>query len=137
MLFRSISLPFEQEPNAYITPELLFHFHYFSIRKMHFLMRAKALCAFPGGYGTLDEIFESLALIQTHKVTPFPVILFGREFWESLINWQQLVDQRLICPEDIDIFHYCETAQEAWDRIREFWTSPRPHTKTKPVFRSE
>ncbi|MFW5802699.1 MAG: LOG family protein [Verrucomicrobiota bacterium] len=131
----NISLPFEQDPNPYISPELLFHFHYFSIRKMHFLMRAKALCAFPGGYGTLDEIFETLALIQTRKITRIPVLLFGREFWEKLINWQQLIDHQLICPEDIEIFQYCETPQEAWDLIRDFWRSP---TETlRPAHRAE
>lgn len=120
----NISLPFEQEPNPYISKELLFHFHYFSIRKMHFLMRAKALCAFPGGYGTLDEIFETLALIQTRKITRIPVLLFGREFWEGLINWQQMIDHQLICPEDVEIFQYCETPEEAWSIIKDFWEKP-------------
>lgn len=120
----NISLPFEQEPNPYITPELLFHFHYFSIRKMHFLMRAKALCAFPGGYGTLDEVFETLALIQTQKIARIPVILFGRTFWEDLINWEQMVQYQLICPEDLDIFQYCETPEEAWAIIKDFQVQP-------------
>lgn len=117
----NISLPFEQYPNPYITPELVFQFHYFSIRKMHFLMRAKALCAFPGGYGTMDELFECLTLIQTRKIKPMPVVLFGREFWEKFLNWQYLADSGLIGPDDLSIFRYAETAQEGWGHICEFW----------------
>lgn len=117
----NISLPYEQDPNPYIDDELLFYFHYFSIRKMHFLLRAKALCAFPGGFGTLDELFETLTLIQTHKISPMPVILFGRAFWEDLINWDKLAESGLISPEDLGIFHYCETASEAWTFIQGFW----------------
>lgn len=117
----NISLPFEQKPNPYIPPELVFYFHYFSIRKMHFLLRAKALCCFPGGYGTMDELFECLTLIQTHKIHPMPVVLFGREFWTKLVNWELFVERGLIAPEDLDIIHYSETAQDAWDYIRAFW----------------
>ncbi len=117
----NISLPFEQEPNRYITPELTFEFHYFSLRKMHFLLRAKALCCFPGGFGTMDEMFECLTLIQTGKIKPMPVVLFGRKFWESLVNWEQLVNLGLISPRDLDIIHYSETAEEAWQYIRDFW----------------
>jgi len=117
----NISLPFEQKPNPYITPDLLFTFHYFSIRKMHFLLRAKALCAFPGGFGTVDELFETLTLIQTRKIAPMPVVLFCREFWEKLINWQMLVELGMIAAADLNIIHYSETAQEAWDYICEFW----------------
>lgn len=117
----NISLPFEQAPNPYITPALVFQFHYFSIRKMHFLLRAKALCAFPGGYGTLDELFECLTLIQTHKIKPMPVVLFGAAFWKGLINWQQLVDTGLISADDLKIFHFAETAEEGWAYICEFW----------------
>lgn len=117
----NISLPYEQKPNPYITRDLIFSFHYFSIRKMHFLLRAKALCAFPGGFGTVDELFETLTLIQTRKIAPMPVVLFCRAFWEKLINWQMLVDHGLISVEDLNIIHYSETAQEAWDYIRAFW----------------
>jgi uncharacterized protein (TIGR00730 family) len=121
----NISLPYEQVPNPYIPEALTFHFHYFSIRKMHFLLRAKALCAFPGGYGTLDELFETLTLIQTRKIRPIPVILFGQRFWEELINWRLLVDDGLISPEDVRIFRYCEAATEAWDFIQSFWGDRR------------
>ena len=117
----NISLPYEQNPNPYIDDELLFYFHYFSIRKMHFLLRAKAMCAFPGGFGTLDELFETLTLIQTRKISPMPIILFGRTFWEELINWEKLAESGLIDPDDLGIFHYCETASEAWTSIHSFW----------------
>jgi uncharacterized protein (TIGR00730 family) len=113
----NIVLPFEQKPNAYVTPELSFQFHYFAIRKMHFLMRAKALIAFPGGYGTLDELFETLTLIQTGKIKPIPVLLFGREYWERIINFEALVDEGTISPEDVDLFRFVETAEEAWKLI--------------------
>ena len=117
----NINLPYEQHPNEFITEDLSFCFHYFSIRKMHFSLRAKALCAFPGGFGTLDELFETLTLIQTNKIPRIPVLLFGREFWEELVNWDVLVRRQLICPEDLDIFHYVETAEEAWEYIQGFW----------------
>jgi uncharacterized protein (TIGR00730 family) len=117
----NIVLPFEQKPNEYITPELCFQFHYFAIRKMHFLMRAKALVAFPGGYGTLDELFETLTLIQTKKIDPVPVILFGKEYWERIINFDELVLEGTISPEDIELFQYVETAEEAWQRIVEVY----------------
>jgi uncharacterized protein (TIGR00730 family) len=109
----NIVLPHEQAPNAYITPELCFQFHYFSIRKMHFLMRAQALIAFPGGFGTLDELFETLTLIQTKKIKPLPVLLFGREFWQKLINFEFMVAEGVISPEDLHIFRFVETAEEA------------------------
>ena len=117
----NIVLPFEQQPNIYVTPELCFQFHYFAIRKMHFLMRARALVAFPGGYGTLDELFETLTLIQTRKVSPVPVILFGREFWRRIINFDALVEEGTISPGDIDIFQYADTAEEAFGIIRKFY----------------
>jgi hypothetical protein len=117
----NIVLPFEQKPNDYVSEDLSFQFHYFAIRKMHFLMRARALVAFPGGFGTLDELFETLTLIQTKKIKPLPVILFGREFWESVINFDFLVEEGMICPEDIEIFRYAETAEEAWDIICDFY----------------
>lgn len=113
----NITLPHEQQPNPYITPALSFQFRYFAIRKMHFLIRAKALVAFPGGFGTLDELFETLTLIQTGKTDQVMVVLVGREFWENLINWQWLVDNGLISSVDLKLFHYAETAQEAWDLI--------------------
>ena len=117
----NITLPFEQHPNDYITPELSFQLHYFSVRKMHFLKRAKALAAFPGGFGTMDELFEVLTLIQTHKIDPMPVLLYGREFWERLIDWEFFAERGLICKEDLNIFTYCETAQEGWDTIKKFY----------------
>jgi uncharacterized protein (TIGR00730 family) len=113
----NIFLPHEQVPNPYITPGLCFQFHYFGIRKMHFLIRAKALVAFPGGYGTLDELFETLTLIQTRKMPRVPVILFGRGYWEKLVNWQLFVDEGTIDPEDVELFSYAETAAEAWETI--------------------
>lgn len=113
----NITLPHEQHPNPYVTPELSFQFRYFAIRKMHFLIRAKALVAFPGGFGTLDELFETLTLLQTGKTENVLVVLVGRDFWERLINWQLLVENGLIKQEDLRLFHYAETAQEAWDVI--------------------
>lgn len=113
----NITLPHEQYPNPYITPRLSFQFRYFAIRKMHFLIRAKAFVAFPGGFGTLDELFETLTLLQTGKTDKVIVILVGRDFWERLINWQLLVEYGLISQTDLDLFHYAETAQEAWDLI--------------------
>jgi uncharacterized protein (TIGR00730 family) len=113
----NIALPHEQHPNPYITPELCFQFRYFAIRKMHFLIRAKALVAFPGGFGTLDELFETLTLLQTGKTVNVMVVLVGRDFWERLINWQWLVENGLIAKNDLHLFQYAETAQEAWDLI--------------------
>jgi uncharacterized protein (TIGR00730 family) len=113
----NITLPHEQQPNPYITPSLCFQFRYFALRKMHFLMRAKALVAFPGGFGTMDELFEALTLLQTRKVTGLTVVLVGRAFWDRLINWPMLVDEGLISQQDLTLFRYAETAQEAWDII--------------------
>jgi uncharacterized protein (TIGR00730 family) len=110
----NIVLPFEQMPNPYITPELCFNFHYFALRKMHFLMRSVALVVFPGGYGTLDELFEVLTLIQTHKIRPIPVLLFGREYWERIVDFGALVEEGVITRADLGIFSYVETADEAW-----------------------
>ncbi len=109
----NIVLPHEQAPNAYVTPDLSFNFHYFAIRKMHFLMRAKAVCVFPGGFGTLDEMFESLTLIQTKRMKPIPFLLFGRDWWEKVINWQHLAEAGVISPEDLKLFAMVETAEEA------------------------
>ncbi len=116
----NIVLPMEQSPNPYITPELCFQFHYFAVRKMHFLMRARALVAFPGGFGTLDELFETLTLIQTRKVKPVPVLLFGRDYWERIIDFEALVDEGTISQHDLDLFQYVETAQQAWEVIQAF-----------------
>jgi uncharacterized protein (TIGR00730 family) len=113
----NITLPHEQRPNRYITPRLNFQFRYFAIRKMHFLIRAKALVAFPGGFGTLDELFETLTLLQTGKTENVMVVLVGRDFWERLINWQWLVENGLIARQDLQLFRYAETAQETWDLI--------------------
>lgn len=113
----NITLPHEQYPNPYITPDLCFQFRYFALRKMHFLLRAKALVVFPGGFGTLDELFETLTLLQTGKVTGVTVVLIGRAFWERLINWQLLIEDGLIGQSDLSLFHFAESAQEAWDII--------------------
>ena len=116
----NIVLPHEQVPNAYITPGLCIHFHYFALRKMHFLMRARALVAFPGGFGTLDELFETLTLIQTGKMPPVPIVLFGREFWEKAIDLEFLVEEGTIAPKDLRLVSYAETAVEAWEAIARF-----------------
>ena len=116
----NIRLPMEQRPNPYITPELCFQFHYFAIRKLHFLLRAKGLVVFPGGYGTLDELFDTLTLRQTGRMQNVPVIMFGREFWENVIDFQYLADEGTIDDRDLDLFSYAETAQEAWDIITAF-----------------
>ncbi len=113
----NIVLPHEQVPNTYITPELCFRFHYFATRKMHFLMRARGLVAFPGGFGTLDEIFETLTLLQVQKIKPIPVILFGPEFWTRIIDFEALVDEGTISPSDLRLFQYVETADQAWEII--------------------
>jgi uncharacterized protein (TIGR00730 family) len=113
----NILLPHEQTPNPYITPELCFQFRYFALRKMHFMLRARALVAFPGGFGTLDELFEVLTLLQTGKAQGAAVVLFGRAFWEQLINWQLLLEWGLIDQRDLSLIRYAETAQEAWDLI--------------------
>ena len=117
----NIHLPFEQNPNPYVTEKLCFNFRYFSIRKMHFLTRARALCAFPGGFGTIDELFEALTLIQTEKVPKVPVVIFGKEFWEGLINWDKFVEAGLISEEDLELFHYSDDPEEAWSYIQNFW----------------
>ncbi|MDO9313954.1 MAG: TIGR00730 family Rossman fold protein [Burkholderiaceae bacterium] len=117
----NIVLPHEQEPNPYITPELCFQFHYFALRKMHFLMRSIALVCFPGGFGTLDELFETMTLIQTGKSRRRPILLFGRAFWEKLVNFQHLVDTGMISPDDLGLFHYVETAEEAWAQLAAYY----------------
>jgi len=126
----NIVLPHEQAPNPYITPELCFQFHYFGLRKMHFLMRSIALVAFPGGFGTLDELFEALTLIQTGKSRRRPVLLFGREFWSRLIDWELLIDSGMISPGDINLFSYVESAEEAWELLRREYGFDLPPTQT-------
>jgi len=113
----NIVLPFEQRPNPYVTPELSFQFHYFAIRKMHLLMRAKSLVAFPGGFGTMDELFETLTLIQTQKIKPIPVLLFGKDFWAKIINFNALVEEGVVAEKDLNIFQFVETAEDAWEII--------------------
>ena len=117
----NIVLPHEQAPNPYVSPRLSFQFHYFALRKMHFLLRARALAAFPGGYGTLDEFLETLTLIQTGKMKPIPILLFGREFWSRIINFDALVEEGVIGPEDTKLFHWVETAEEGWAKIVAFY----------------
>ncbi len=114
----NIVLPHEQAPNEYVTPSLSLQFHYFALRKMHFLLRARALAAFPGGFGTFDELFELLTLIQTGKIAPIPVLLYGREFWERVVNFPALVEEGVISAPDLKLFTYVETAQEGWDVVR-------------------
>jgi uncharacterized protein (TIGR00730 family) len=118
----NIVLQHEQMPNPYVTPSLSFQFHYFALRKMHFLLRARAVAVFPGGYGTFDEMFELLTLIQTGKVKPMPIVLFGREFWERVVNWEALAEEGVINPDDLDLFRFVETAEEAWDHVRAYWS---------------
>jgi len=118
----NIVLPHEQSPNQYATPELCFNFHYFAIRKMHFLMRAKAIAVFPGGFGTMDELFESLTLIQTKRMEPMPILLFGKDFWHKIINWEALADAGTISAEDLDLFQFVETGEEAWGIIQNWPT---------------
>jgi uncharacterized protein (TIGR00730 family) len=113
----NIVLQHEQMPNAYVTPGLSFQFHYFALRKMHFLLRARAVAVFPGGFGTFDEMFELLTLIQTGKVKPLPIFLFGREFWERVVDFDALVEEGVIAAADLDLFTYVDTAEEAWDRV--------------------
>jgi uncharacterized protein (TIGR00730 family) len=113
----NIVLPFEQAPNPYITPELCFQFHYFALRKMHFLMRSIALVCFPGGFGTLDEMFEIMTLIQTGKCRRRPILLFGRAFWTRLINFELLIETGMISPGDVELFRFVETAEEAWGHL--------------------
>jgi uncharacterized protein (TIGR00730 family) len=126
----NIVLPHEQAPNPYITPELCFQFHYFALRKMHFLMRSIGLVCFPGGFGTLDELFETLTLIQTGKCRRRPILLFGREFWERLINFDALIDTGMISPQDVNLFHYVESAEEAWAVLEAEYGFDLPPTET-------
>ena len=130
----NIVLPHEQLPNRYVTPDLSFQFHYFALRKMHFLLRARAVAVFPGGYGTFDEMFELLTLIQTGKVRPLPILLFGREFWNKVVNFEALAEEGVIAPHDLDLIRWCETAHEAWDYVVSFYKRhpDPPHIQTAP-----
>jgi hypothetical protein len=123
-----IGLPREQEPNAYTTPELTFQFHYFAVRKFHFAMRANALVIFPGGFGTLDEFFEILTLMQTIKMTPIPVVLIDPEYWNNVINFKHLVHEQMIAPEDLKLFSFAADAEGAWSELVRLGlnTGPRP-----------
>jgi uncharacterized protein (TIGR00730 family) len=121
----NITLPHEQTSNPYVTEDLCFQFHYFSMRKMHFLLRAKAVCIFPGGFGTFDELFEALTLIQTGKIRPMPVILVGSEHWKRAVNWDYLAECGLIGPHDLEGITFCDTAEEAWVAIGNFYASAK------------
>jgi uncharacterized protein (TIGR00730 family) len=116
----NIDLPHEQEPNPYITPDLCFQFHYFAIRKFHFILRAKALVVFPGGYGTLDELFDTLCLRQTKRMQAIPIILYGREYWESIIDFHKMTDEGVVADDDLDLISYAETPEQAWQIITDF-----------------
>jgi uncharacterized protein (TIGR00730 family) len=113
----NIVLPHEQMPNPYVTPSLSFQFHYFALRKMHFLLRARAVAIFPGGFGTFDESFELLTLIQTKKVKPMPILFFGRAFWERVVNFEALVEEGVVSPDDLKLFRFVESAEEAWEHV--------------------
>src|SRR4051795_6558030 len=130
----NIVLPHEQMPNPYVTPGLSFQFHYFALRKMHFLLRARAVAVFPGGFGTFDEMFELLTLVQTGKVKPLPILLYGRYFWSRIVNFEGLVEEGVIAPHDLDLIHWCEEADEAWEFVRNFYDwepePPAPTTST-------
>src|SRR3954470_9911304 len=117
----AIALPMEEAANPYVTPALSFKFHYFALRKMHFMMRAKALVAFPGGFGTLDELFEVITLVQTRKSRQVPIVLFGSDYWKKLVNFDFLVDEGVVSPQDLQLFRYADTPEDAWDAIREFY----------------
>ncbi len=117
----NIVLPHEQAPNGYVTPDLSFQFHYFALRKMHFLMRARALAIFPGGFGTFDEFFELLTLVQTGKIDPIPILLFGRDFWNKVIDFEALVEEGMIAPTDLRLITWVETAEEAWAAVEAFY----------------
>ena len=119
----NITLPHEQEPNPYVTEDLCFQFHYFSMRKMHFMLRAKAVCIFPGGFGTFDELFEALTLIQTGKIEPMPVVLVGSEHWKRMVDWDYMAECGLIGPNDLKLITFCDTAEEAWKAINSFYAS--------------
>ncbi|HEX5536912.1 MAG TPA: TIGR00730 family Rossman fold protein [Sphingobium sp.] len=122
----NIVLPHEQAPNEWVTPELSFQFHYFALRKMHFLLRARALAVFPGGFGTFDELFELLTLIQTGKIEPIPILLFGRDFWNRVVDFEALVEEGVIAPTDLNLITWVETANEAWTAVEKFYADATP-----------
>jgi uncharacterized protein (TIGR00730 family) len=117
----NIVLPHEQAPNAYVTPSLSFQFHYFALRKMHFLLRARAVAVFPGGFGTFDETFELLTLIQTGKMAPLPILFFGKDFWTRVVNFDALVEEGVIAANDLGLIHFAETADEAWSYVTTYY----------------
>ena len=117
----NIALPHEQTPNPYITPELSFKFHYFALRKMHFMMRAKALVAFPGGFGTMDELFETLTLVQCKKAKPVPIVLFGTDYWKKVFHPENMLEEGVVAEEDLQLFRYVDTVEDAWEVIRAFY----------------
>ena len=127
----NIVLPHEQAPNPYVTPYLSFQFHYFALRKMHFLMRARAVAVFPGGFGTFDEMFELLTLIQTGKMKPIPVLLFGKEFWTRVIDFAALAHEGVVSPADLELITWCETAEEAWGHIADFYGIARKPARVR------
>lgn len=131
----NITLPMEQQPNPYISRDLCMQFHYFAIRKMHFMLRAKALVAFPGGYGTLDELFEALTLVQTRKVPALPIVLFGEKYWRKVISFEHLVQEGTIDQEDLGLFVYADKAEDAWNYIKLFYETASNNHKTElPLF---
>ena len=117
----NIALPHEQTPNPYITPELSFKFHYFALRKMHFMMRAKALVAFPGGFGTMDELFETLTLVQCKKAKPVPIVLFGTDYWKKVFHPEMMMEEGVIAEEDLQLFRFVDSVEDAWEVIRAFY----------------
>jgi len=117
----NIVLPHEQNPNPYVTPELSFQFHYFALRKMHFTLRARALAVFPGGFGTFDEFFELLTLVQTGKMKAIPILVFGKDFWTRVVNFDALAEEGVISPRDLDLISWVETAEEAWEAVERFY----------------
>jgi uncharacterized protein (TIGR00730 family) len=126
----NIVLPFEQAPNEYVTPHLSFNFHYFALRKMHFLIRARAVAVFPGGFGTFDEFFELLTLVQTGKTSVLPILLYGKEFWNRVVDFDALVEEGVVAPQDLDLFRFCETAEEGWAYVQDFYRENK-----EPLFR--
>jgi uncharacterized protein (TIGR00730 family) len=122
----NITLPHEQVPNPYITPELCFQFHYFALRKMHFLLRAKALVVFPGGFGTLDELFDALTLRQTRRMQAIPILVYGRAYWDRVIDFGFLADEGVIADSDLELIRYVESPTEAWDAIQTFHGNGKP-----------
>jgi uncharacterized protein (TIGR00730 family) len=128
----NIVLPFEQAPNEYVTPHLSFNFHYFALRKMHFLIRARAVAVFPGGFGTFDEFFGLLTLVQTGKTAVLPILLYGKEFWNRVVNFDALCEEGVISERDLKLFHFVETAEEGWEIVQEFWRDKKPSTSGRP-----